>query len=287
MVREPDAYEAQAGVVVAEFLGVNPTWWDTGKTPRQPDWTWETQVGRAFLEVTRDVDPAVEAQYSAFAASSYVMDVPTLEHGWWVVAGPRSRVSELHAVLPVLRQAEIAGLDAVSDRSGRIVDSSHPAAWVDGVFDRNAYNQISELQQQLMDDLGRMHVEEAHVVASLAVGQVRFSHPSFGAFNPGADAIVDWLDGFLVARPTDIAKLADTQAAERHLYIYANALSENLMFPLWLSATEMPTRGPVMPEGMTHVWVSGNTQHPRILMYGTTSAWIEVRPYGDPSGDAN
>ena len=98
------------------------------------------------------------------------------------------------------------------------------------------------------------------------------------------DDVVMFAERFIKRRPSDVAKLAASGAAERHLFIWSGVFAEGLveLRALGLDIEALPQRPPRLPGAVTHLWIANEGSRPsRIVHWSPVDGWVEAGQISD------
>lgn len=236
--------EEWARRVVAASTGLRVERHDDGSLPGMHDldvFHGDTRVGA--VEVTTAVDRERIELWKAVNGDERRCIVPGLVGGWMVSLRPGARAKKLREELPgLLAELEGAGISSVGWYAPPVER---------GIEDRLLRLGVVDLLQGRTDWPGSVYftIDEDPEGSSGAVPDV-------------ADALVGWIEEFLShGDRADVRdKLVRAGVAERHAFVVVPPLS-TAPFTVWVvlmrAGAQVPRRDPVLPEGITHVWVVG------------------------------
>jgi len=260
MVRRGDDHREQAArAVVAAHLRMHIAHHDDQTKPRMHDLELHFPDGRwAAIEVTAAEDRTLAEQHGALKGRRSTLRHADLRFGWLAHLAEGVNVRHAKSRLPELLAAfEDAGLTEVSAGS----------MWLDEELEW-ATERLAEAQvmavQQWPTEPGMIHL-----LLPMRMG--------FMSRDP--EDVVSFVEEFVARRPSDVRKLADTEADERHLFIWSGYYSEGWpsLRALQLDVAELPRRSPVLPPAVTHVWVANEWAPPsRILHFSPEQGWVQV-----------
>jgi hypothetical protein len=251
-------------------LGVPVVQHDDGSRPSMYDLRVEYGDGRtAAAEVTCELDPSVRELGKLLTARPGVWTVPGLRGGWLVGLLPSARAKRLFAELPgllvSLEAAGVRGLDLMFDQ-----DTDDP------------------------------HVHAAHRLGVVGLEQHPTDHPGSvypmilmtgsrggGLLVHAADATAEWIGPYIAEERADVlAKLARSDASERHAFVVIAGLSEPsfaVFDPLVRMDVELPSCPPDLPDEVTHVWVTTTWEGGRGLAWSPSDGWSWFDRLSEPA----
>lgn len=242
--------ERLARELVAAQLGCAVSAHDDGSVDAMPDGRLTYQDGRTgWLEVVTDRDPRHEAQRDAVRRSA-PLRVDGLEWSWAVYLHPDAQLKNIGQWLwPVLRHVEATA--AVGSE---------------------AVNAMVRRRTQL--------VLRASSSPRPGGGTVTlFPRPGF-ASTQGHVELLEWLEDFLRLHEDIATKIVRAGPAdERHAFIWATESSR----AAWGTVSGMreknvplPEGRPLLPDGVTHLWVAGVANHDSCVAWFPDIGWHEV-----------
>jgi hypothetical protein len=258
--------EKYAAAVVTRWVGDSGTVSDTSAGPG-PDFEIAYVDGRrAIGEVGWHEDPEIQEMWAVIHQSERPQRIELADgRGRWIVGLVKgARVKALAARLPGL---------------------------VDGLLGRGT-TRLDLYGTWPLDAL----TEQARKLGIDYVSQVSPDDPSYAIYSvPGrggivptdADLIADWLDGVL-ADPDYLdttKKVLAVEAEERHVFVMAGSRTEFGVEELLrrVHATRLPTRDPVVPSGVTHIWVVSMSADARPVLWTLGTGWSVAEPPADDS----
>lgn len=235
--------------VVARVLGVVVERLDDGSAPRMPDGLIRYTDGRlASLEVIGDHDVEFEEQDAALDGRR-VIHIDGLRWSWSLTLERETRVRSLLEELPArLRSAEISHAEPV----------------------RAAQSLLSP------EDHHDLALFAASARTDGPPGRVTLRAAPFTGFGSGAGALPDWVERVL-SRQSDVGPKLAGAGRDGHVFIWATIGSEaEAQTALDGAATDLPTRAPRLPDGITHVWVMSGFSSTRGLAWFPDRGWHEL-----------
>lgn len=204
--------------------------------------------GHAPLEVIGDHDDAFNRVWRAIEKYGKDLHVAGLRSRWVVTVTADAHIKGLVRTLP-------ARLLAAQDEPGADAGWRRPRL------------------PEMLDDLD---LNGAYPCAGEPVGQVRLRHPGWSG-TAGADAISLWI-GQVLARQADVpVKLAAHPSAQKHAFIWATIGSDyGTQLDLEDRGQPLPTSAPVLPAGVTHIWVAGTMSSQGCLAWFPDRGWWRV-----------
>lgn len=239
-------FEQLAREIVAHELGVEVTRFDDGSAPLQVDAMIHLPGGHVPLEVVADHHVEHERQWNALDKLGRSIDLAPDAAGWWVTIEHTADVRRLRTELPAM-------LAALPDEGERdILEPDIPGEFY------------------ALGVVGLQPLERPGVAYLSDEGWNSWDDPV---------QLNDWVERVL-AREADVPKkLRKVEAVERHAFIWATIGSA-----WWVNRQliwddeddedgELPTAGPPLPEGVTHVWVAAYITRRGCLYYSERDGW--------------
>jgi hypothetical protein len=110
-------------------------------------------------------------------------------------------------------------------------------------------------------------------------GARRIIHLEMDSSAAAPNDLADWVGRFLSDAAADVtAKLAASGCSEQHAFIWATMIGTPFSATSWLRVdnSELPTRAPALPEGITHVWVASWSALTKTLAWSAEQGWWEA-----------
>jgi hypothetical protein len=225
----------------------------------EPDFRVHYNDGRVGIgEVAWHEDEAIQAMWQAtFRRERHQQVALSAGLGQWAVSLVRgARIDRLYDDLPAL----LSRLSAVECFSVDI-----HADWPRDEFGDSARA------------LGIEHI--ARVNAHEPSMAMFFMPPTGGQLTGDPNLIVDWIDE-LVAHPRyqDMTqKVLTAEADERHIFVMSgSATPHDADDSLQQIANALPTRSPILPTGITHVWVASRYGSQGVGLWTEAFGWCSV-----------
>src|SRR3954470_19006793 len=100
----------------------------------------------------------------------------------------------------------------------------------------------------------------------------------FAGFGTGAEALTAWVETVLQEQRDVGEKLAAAGLGDAgHAFIWVSISSDvAIQTVLDGASTDLPTRSPVLPAGVTHVWVMSSLSSTRGLAWFPDTGWHEI-----------
>lgn len=257
MPKSLSAAEVAAGKVIAAHLGVPVEQHDDGSQPGMYDLTICYPDGRrGAVEVTAAEDQAQAADYGALRRRPILHD-SRLTNGWLVVAQRGADVNRLREELPdLLHQLERQGITEASVYS--IWSPEGQAEWASGA-------------------VRAVGAETVKATTSFDTGTIALTGAmTVDWLSQDPEDVVAFVDRFVAARPSDVAKLGRSGAEERHLFVWSGVFSEGRreLRALGLDVAALPSRAPNLPPAVTHVWIAPEAMRPsRVVTWSAATGW--------------
>ena len=133
------------------------------------------------------------------------------------------------------------------------------------------------------DSARLLGIQDMSLVKNVGPDRAIFFMPgSGGAIPPDPNVIATWVDE-VVADPRYLdmtAKLLDLKADERHIFIMSGSLTSfGVEERLGRLDQVLPTISPVVPEGITHVWVASRfkfSEDSSLGLWSVGRGWVKV-----------
>lgn len=228
----------------------------------EPDFKIEYLDGRTGIgEVGWHVDPRRASGWAALTRRKqhHVFDLPE-DYGVWIASlQVGTNLNRLEESLPALIQQ-------MNEKSvGKLtVDPRHP---------------FGELQL-LASALGITHLS---LTNEKGRNYVFYNFEGVSGFVPDdANLIVDWIEGVLASDDfrDSWQKLLSYKRDEKHVFIMSGSRTEvGIRELLWQAAKNLPTRAPVLPGELTHIWVIGERPGSSPLFWCRATGWSTLDPY--------
>ena len=259
-----DDFELAAGRVVARLTGEAVVLQDDGSENSMPDIRIDyADRSPAFAEVWIDIDSNYAAMYAKLMQREHqlphIVAAPRLHRAWQVTVGRTVHVGKLEAEMENLLSAlEHAGETFQIVAPERVLRShSHPAV-----------RRLCELGVVMLGSGPSDHAE-------IRLGPAGTSGPPI----PQWETVLEWIAETLAApRLADVrAKLANTNAAERHVFLGVTYTSPGeVVFALTMDERSLPGKAPKLPPEITHLWLM-NTTGDRCIAWFPDRGWFEPR----------
>lgn len=238
--------EVIAREVVARCLGATVERYEDGTSDSMPDGLIRYPDGAtAPLEVVGDHLPAYNAQRTALEQRGHRrLTVEGLRWHWVVSIEGTADTRPVRRALPgLLRRAEALHPNSPW-RAGRALRA--------GLVDEPRDNEDGP------DDWERLGLFTATAYPDGQPGDVTLTSAPFAGFGLGPDAVTDWAEGVLT-REGDVGRklAAASLGPEGHAFVWVSISSPvPVQTALDIGAGgRLPTRDPVLPTGVTHLWV--------------------------------
>lgn len=260
--------EVMAREVVARCLGATVERYDDGTRDGMPDGRIRYLDGTiAPLEVVGDHLPAYNAQRTALEQRGHGrLTVEGLRWHWVVSIEVTADTRPVRRALPdLLRRAEALHPDSPW-RAGRALRA--------GLVDEPRDNEDGP------DDWERLGLFTATAYPDGRPGDVTLTSAPFAGFGLGPDAVSDWAEGVLIREGDVGRKLAAAGLGpEGHAFVWVRISSPvPVQTALDIGAGgRLPTRAPVLPTGITHLWVVSPYTSARSLAWFPDGGWRELR----------
>ena len=181
-----------------------------------------------------------------------------LRSGWMVVLNEGAVVNEARSRLPgILMEFEECDISDLT------------------VF------RCEEGEEWAVERLKWAHVQTVQVVDFLNPGTIGITGPmrvDWLSLDP--DDVVTFAERFIGRRPSDVAKLSESGADERHLFIWSGVFSEGMreIRALGLDVGAVPHRDPQLPKAVTHLWIapSEGARPSRIVHWSPADGWAQA-----------
>lgn len=259
--------EVIAREVVARCLGATVERWDDGSRDAMPDGLIRYPDGAtALLEVVGDHLPAYNAQRTALEQRGQRrLTVEGLRWHWVISIEVTADTRPVRRALPgLLRRAEALHQDNPW-QAGRALRA--------GLVDEPRANEDGP------DDWERLGLFTATAYADGEPGEVTLTSAPFAGFGLGPDAVTDWVEEVLT-READVGRklAAAGLGSERHAFVWVSISSPvPVQTALDVGAgVRLPARDPVLPAGVTHLWVVSPYTSARSLAWFPDGGWREL-----------
>lgn len=241
--------EKAARHIVAEALGVSVRRFEDGSAPGQVDASFAYPNGRtAGLEVVADHEDAFNAQWSAIDRIGRKLTVPGLDGAWTAQLSRRAKVRGVAKHLPDLAVRWQHELGDSCPRPRRRDDT--PEA-----IRRLGVRTLRRLEGSEQSGIIRLHTEGWGGVA-------------------GSGELAPFVERILSDHADVPAKLARHDADERHAFIWSTIGTDyGVQFALENREQPPPTEAPILPEGVTHVWVAGSFTSQGVYAWFPDRGW--------------
>lgn len=247
MVAEESRDEVLARHIVSTSLRVPVLHHDDQSSPRMVDALIDYGDRQEALEVVGDDDPAFHSQWDALVRCNHRIDVPAATASWHVSLKTEARVDRLSrilgALLPEMERASSDNLRTAPEHLDALVAQAENAG-------------ITNVWCNPVGDPGVVHLQPA----------------GWAGFATGAD-LADWVESMLGRHPDVPRKLAAHPTAAGHAFLWVTMTSD-IPVQFEIENGDHPLRqhrDPVLPDGVSHVWVAG-----RMSTLGTV-AWFPDR----------
>ena len=213
-----------------------------------------------MIEVTAAEDQKLASQQGAIQGERGVLRDSRLRVGWFAHLAEGVDVKRAKRMLPdILAAFEKAGIEEI-DFYGVGLEED-----LDWAVARLRDARVAAVKASL-SDAGTIYLS-----GSLWTG--------FMSVDP--ESVVRFVEEFVSRRHSDVAKLVESGADERHLFIWSGYYSEGVadLRALGRDVGHLPERAPKLPGGVTHVWVAMEGARPsRIVHWSPDRGWAEVAP---------
>ncbi len=261
--RQERPNETLARHVVSTVLGLPVDPYDDGSRDAMVDGIIRLPRADAALEIVSDEDGEFLALWNALERMGHKTHVPGLSNAWWVQVRRAASVKGVVAGLPdLLRELEARALSDLHQvrRAG---------AW--------------HLKEQAHGIGIRM---ASRIDGNEPPGRVRLLVEGWSGGVGGPD-FASFVEGLFVAHPDVARKLAAHDgASERHAFWWVTLASDMaVQFGLEDRGDALPAmRDPVLPEGVSHVWVAGRNSSQGTVAWFPDRGWWRT-PWQWPSRD--
>lgn len=229
---------------MATVLGVKVRRFEDGTADRQVDALIDLPGGDAALEVVADHEAAFNAQWDALEKAGHKLSVPDLVHAW---SAQLSRSAKVNRVVQRLPQIALT-LEAAAE--GDEVDTQ-PA--------------LAEMEQ--------LGIRTLCPLKGDASGYVNLHAEGWGGA-ASSRTMADFVECLLAAASDVPRKLAAHPSAEKHAFIWTTIGTDyGIQFQLEARDQALPTEPPVLPPGVTHVWVAGSFTSQGVLAWFPDRGW--------------
>lgn len=256
--RKPlDAVEEEARQIIEVNLAVSVVQHDDNSRSSMPDLRIAyPDRPHGVVEVVRDIMEKRAKQRGALERKGDELTVPGLTWSWGVQLTPSASVRAVRQALPeLLHEAETGGRSTVEALPWSELD---PLAF-----------KLFELKVRM---LHRLSLSES--------GSVMLMAPNSFSWNGDSEIIVGWCEALLLQEDDVPAKLAASGFAERHAYLVPTMEGDLAIYRAMFTAPPggdgppvMPTRIPVLPDGVDQVWVRGLD---RAIRWSEATGWVQV-----------
>lgn len=250
-----------AGCVQAALPGVTVGQHDDNSTRNVHDLDLSLPGGRTFgaMEVTAAADADLIECWKLLNGHGNRWIAPGIAGGWSVTVLPTARVKQLIKELPSLLQAlEQSGLDSLPRR-------------------HKGWGHLAAAAEEL--GVVRARQGGTSFPGSIYVTPQIPQERAGGWVASTGDALSEWISDWIIdpSRGDNLTKLRRSAAAEHHLFVIAPGIESTAPFSvtdlLMRADAPLPTVAPVMPDGVTHVWIMGAWVNGRGFRWSPDCGW--------------
>ncbi|WP_414173038.1 hypothetical protein [Clavibacter tessellarius] len=250
--------ERWARKIVSESLGVPVDRYDDGLENGQVDAVIRTEAGPAPLEVVGDHDGAFTKTWNRLKANEFRFVADPEQPSWHVIVSRSAQLKKLEKSLP----AQLASM-----------------TYADNPFDYpSATNFDSEDDYE--ERLRTRQALERHGVQWLApIDGTGIIRASVEGWNSWEDPIefLPWIPRILNRHPDKAAKLQRFGGAETHVFIWATVGKVWSVNSMLMQDDDdqpsMPQGAPVLPDGVTDVWIASTMSRRDCLHWSPRTQW--------------
>lgn len=240
--------ERVARHLVARALGVSVSRHEDGTKDSQVDAMIHGADGLEALEIIADHEAGFNAQWAALERLNHRLEVPGLRRDWSVQLVRSARVKDIAKYLPALMLA--------------LQDEQVPSG--------------PERPRAVSNDMARLGVQVLYPLSGAGSGRVHLRAQGWGS--PAASkTMARFVEQVLDAAPDVPHKLSQDSAPRKHAFIWTTIGTDyGIQSGLERREQPLPLESPVLPSGVTHVWVAGS--------FGTQGAlvWFPERGWWRP-----
>jgi hypothetical protein len=250
--REELPEERWARQVIETHLGLPTTWHDDGSNDKMPDALIHRGDTLVPVETITDNDDKHLSQRSALAKRGRVIKAPGIGRGWWMTIEAHADIRRLRSKLPAL----------VGD----------PNTWQPPypLSDEHAYEGVPDPIRAL-GVIHMVRVDEEDTIVLATEGRVSWKD------------VIDlpsWIERVLTTQNDVKPKLQGFESPEAHAFIWAtftSSMSINReLRELASHPVPLSYRPPVLPEGITDVWVGSTWTSRGCVHWSTATGWEQT-----------
>jgi hypothetical protein len=262
--------EGAAGRVISRFTGEQVIIQDNGTVPRTPDLRIEYRdrhygVAEVVVDMNRDYGATYAGLLRWYGRIPAALPVPGSDRIWHVVLEAGANIKQLQKRLPA----------AIN----RFVQIAHEIpgelTWIEGIeaADRSKTEPLRELG---VADIGSRPVV-GDETGTVWIHAPRIYEPTDYA----QSSLVGWINQFLSDDERDDVrrKLRESGPGERHVFALASFTSPWQAYNGLTEGGALPNQDPVLPDGITHLWVWTVPHVGRCLAWFPDRGWFEPRCY--------
>lgn len=239
--------EKYARNLVSQALGVPVDRYEDGLAPSQVDALIRFPSEDAALEIISNHDSEFNAQWNALEKIGHEMFISGLAGRWAIQLARWAKIRTVRRRLPAL----LRGID----EAGELRENLRG--------------------RQLPHSLTAIGVLALHRIISEPDGKVSLSVEGWsGTANGAGDVVPRWVEQVLAIQSDVPAKLKAHPAAQKHVFIWTTIGSDyGVQFQLKNQDGPLPTDAPVLPDGVTHIWVAGSFTNQEFMAWFPERGW--------------
>jgi hypothetical protein len=232
--------------------------------PSQVDYISKDTNMNTALEVSRYTDGIQKGLWMGYKSSNTLLYAPYLHNHWIISTDGAVRQDKFSdEVPPVLFTIERLGLSAFNEMQHWWFDEVRELREVLRVFGANSVR----FAQSAPEMYSYSEVDPRNIGVTSGINWKY----------EGPDASLTQLEKYISSTEDNKSKLSSTGRQNRHLWLWIDEYTLNSVFKAFSdSETRLPTRKPVLPDEITHVWIM-NELNGYGWYYSPDECWQVVR----------
>lgn len=255
------ADEVKARIFVEKYLGVNLKYVDLNG---QVDYKFDRDGQDCALEVSRFTEELQKERWAGFRDGDELFNFYPLRRQWYLSAHGMPKIKDVKAlILPALHILERYHLDSYWP--------SMQSWWFEHERELKqvAFAFRSVGVESAQSAIGMFEIDDAH---PFNVGISFGMNWSYG--NP--DSALEIVENYIAGTGDNLKKLRESGAKERHLWLWLDRHTLRGVLEAFNGMnTLFPTRNPVLPEEVTHLWLV-NEENEYGWFHGPAERWSRL-----------